>query len=157
MAMMKSYTVCRKALARLIIPAGMVALLLCLSVPRAIAEPQEQWLGYRHSSDSARIVGKTPGQALELSADKPTGLDVPEFNNPAPLFAKWKSPLAPNGFLWLAFDSSGKTDQYDQLYIDTDADGSLADETPVRAGKPEGLRENSVRRFSRREGKTHRR
>jgi hypothetical protein len=45
--------------------------------------------------------------------------------------------MVPAGHLWLALDQSAKQGVYDRLYVDTNADGSLADETPVAAERAE--------------------
>ena len=111
----------------------LVILSVCLVGRCAAASDQEQWLGYRSSAEAARIVGKTPGQYLELTSERPQGVSLPQLAAEDTLFGKWKTPMVPAGFVWLVLDRSGKTGPYDQLYIDSDVDGSLADEAPVRS------------------------
>jgi hypothetical protein len=86
-----------------------------------------------------RCVGKIRDQA-------PGNLELPKFNTDKPLFCLWKASLGeakhPDGNArgaWLALDCSRKGGPYDLLYIDSDFDGSLADEQPIKAEKqPEG-------------------
>jgi hypothetical protein len=103
----------------------------------ALAQPasaqQEQWLNYRTSADADSVVGKTPGQVLEFAAEKPEKTALPAFTAKDPLFARWKTPAVPAGFLWIALDRSSANGPYDLLYIDSNADGSLADQTPIKA------------------------
>ncbi|MCK4850621.1 MAG: hypothetical protein KAT11_04675 [Phycisphaerae bacterium] len=120
----------------------MIKKLTCLSVlltlsfaPCTIAAAeQEQWLGYRSSAGAARIVGKTPGQNLELTSERPQGVSLPQLAAEDPLFGKWKTPMVPAGFVWLVLDRSGKTGSYHRLFMDTNANGSLADEKAVQSG-----------------------
>ena len=121
----------------------MIKKLTCLSLVLTVvfapcgivAAEQEQWLGYRSSAEAAKIVGKTPGQNLELTSERPQGVSLPEFVGEGQLFGKWKTPMVPAGFLWLAIDKNRNSSLYGQLFIDSDADGSLADETAVLAHK----------------------
>jgi len=102
---------------------------------------QEQWLRYRWSQDPSREVGRIRGKGLKLAEERPEGVAMPEFTDAEPLFAKWSSPLAKGGHLWLALERSSKDGDYDRLYIDSNGDGSLADETAVatREGPRKGL------------------
>jgi hypothetical protein len=94
---------------------------------------QEQWLAYRVGAPGEGPAGATSGQMLDLSNQKPDGVELPTFVSPQPLFAKWKTPMAPAGFLWIALDSSKEDGAYDRLFIDTNADGRLSDEKPAIA------------------------
>ncbi|MCK4850828.1 MAG: hypothetical protein KAT11_05720 [Phycisphaerae bacterium] len=135
--MIRSYSISKGPPTRQrLLPILLAALLLCLPGSQVAAESQDQWLGYRSSAGAAKIVGKTPGQNLELTDQRPQGVLLPQFAGEDPLFAKWKTPMTPAGFLWLAIDKSTNSSQYGQLFIDSDADASLADETPVRARSP---------------------
>jgi len=118
--------------------AGLTAILLALGLMHrdAGAGEQEQWLAYRSSAESETVVGGTPGQTLELSDSKPAGVKLPAFASAHPLFAKWKTPMAPAGFLWVALDRTKEGGAYDRLFIDASADGSLSDESAVAAIDP---------------------
>ncbi|NLF31615.1 MAG: hypothetical protein GX591_12100 [Planctomycetes bacterium] len=108
----------------------LVAVLLSLT-PRALAQG-EQWLSYRSGDDVAARCGGAEGQTIELSGEAPPGVRAPAFQA-APLWGAWKTPLVSAGHLRLALDRSAADKPYDRLFIDTDADGELADETPVAA------------------------
>ena len=103
------------------------------------ARAQEQWLGYRSARSAWEHIGSTTGQKLCTQDKAPDGVAMPAFNDKEPLFALWKvdigkltGPAARDGGLWLALDRSGKGGLYDLLYIDTNGNGSLADEKPIR-------------------------
>ena len=89
---------------------------------------QEQWLSYHTSPEAYPQVGDMRMRQLKLVTDKPELVDVPEFKNDTPLFAKWNSPMAKGGFLWMAFDREHKRGNYDRLVIDSNGDGNLKDE-----------------------------
>ena len=100
---------------------------------------QEQWLRYRTSAEPYQSIGGTyghwSGQRQKPETTPPKGIKLPKFNSDKPIFAKWPTPAANGGHAWVALDRSVKTGQYDLLYIDSDLDGSLADEKPVKAGR----------------------
>jgi len=91
----------------------------------------EQWLQYRWSRMGEADYGGGSYQKLELVGVRPAGVGLPEFKSSEPLFAKWTSPLARNGYLWLALDRSRKNGPYDRLYIDANDDGQLSDEPAI--------------------------
>ncbi len=98
----------------------------------------EQWLQYR----SAREVS-LPGDGVRsapvpaLTAEKPAGVSLPPFKDPTPLFVKWQTPMVKAGFLWIALDRSTKAGPYNLLYIDSNGNGRLDDETPSTAYQKE--------------------
>jgi len=103
------------------------------------AMAQEQWLGYRSARSAYEHIGSTSGQKPCPQDKAPEGVALPAFNDKEPLFALWKvdigkltGPAARDGGLWLALDRSGKGGLYDLLYLDTNGNGSLADEKPIR-------------------------
>ena len=110
----------------LCLPAVMLA---CPAGGYAAAGAREQWLGYRTSQAVATVAGGRPGQSLKVTLARPEGVSLSELAGQDPLFAKWKTPMVQGGFLWLVLDRSERNGAYDRLYIDSDADGSLADET----------------------------
>jgi len=92
---------------------------------------QEQWLSYRTGDGVEKLVGRTPGQSFRLTATKPDGVKLPKLQAADPLFGRWKTPTVKSGGLWMALDRSDPNRPYDRLFIDTNADGSLADEGPI--------------------------
>jgi hypothetical protein len=98
----------------------------------ALVSAAEQWLSYRTGDGVERLVGKMPGQTLRLTATKPEGVALPKFQAADPLFGQWKTPTVKSGGLWMALDRSAPGKPYDRLFIDTNANGSLADEEPIK-------------------------
>jgi hypothetical protein len=93
---------------------------------------EPQWLQYASGSREAQqIIGDTMGIGLEVTDKSPAGVSLPEFKGDKPLFAQWKSLMAKGGSLWIALDQTKKNGHYDLLYIDSNGDGSLKDETAI--------------------------
>jgi len=94
---------------------------------------EAQWLQYRWAREphtQLPIVGRL---RIEPTSEAPKNVDLPTLSAKEPLFARWETPMAPAGHVWLAMDRSSEDTSYDRLFIDTDADGSLADEQPIEA------------------------
>ena len=79
------------------------------------------------------LLGGVQPQALEISAEKPAGVELPQFKVENPFFAKWSTPMVKSGHLWVALDRAHKQGPYDVLYIDSNGNGHLNDETAVTA------------------------
>jgi hypothetical protein len=94
---------------------------------------EEQRLEYHSSPQPHLLVGMLPPKSLEVVSERPQGLEIPDLKCDSPLFAKWPSLLAQNGFLWVVLDRASKEGPYDTLFIDSNADNSLKDETAVVA------------------------
>ena len=108
-----------------------VCFILCSSLGTIYAQ-SEQWLQY-HSARELNMVGFGSNQkVLELSDKAPADVSMPKFNGDSQLFTKWITPMVDKGFLWVALDRSNKLGMYDILYIDSNGDGQLADEEPIR-------------------------
>ncbi len=117
--------------------------LLCVAVLCGICAGQgEQWLQYRSARDVAivgdglRFIPLTP-----FDSNRPTDVPMPQFKHASPLFAKWKTPMVKAGFLWIGMDRSTKAGPYNLLYIDSNGNGRLDDETPA---KPFGVGQYSA-------------
>jgi len=108
-----------------------LAFALLLALAASASGGTEQWLSYRTGDGVEKLVGHTPGQTVRLDANRPDGVALPKLSAGDPLFGQWKSPAAKGGRLWMALDRSDPNRPYDRLYIDTNADGSLADEEPI--------------------------
>jgi hypothetical protein len=108
-----------------------LAFVLLLAMTASAFAGQEQWLSYRTGDGLENLVGRMPGQMIRLTATKPEGVKLPKLAAGDPLFGQWKSPAAKGGGLWMALDRSQPGKPYDRLYIDTNANGSLADEEPI--------------------------
>jgi len=83
-----------------------------------VTAQQEQWLQYHCSREADQILGAMGSQSLELSAQRPAGV-----------FAQWPTPMVKSGRLWIALDRTHEQGPYDSLYIDSNGNGSLDDET----------------------------
>ena len=91
----------------------------------------EQWLQY-HSAREVRLVGFSSGITnLEVTTEKPSEVELPQFKSEEPVFAKWNTPMAQSGYLWIALDKTHKQGMHDILYIDSNGNGRLDDETAV--------------------------
>ena len=121
------------------------ACLWVLAVTTAAQAQEAQWLRYRVDRQPERALGVYAEVRLRAEPSPPAGLAVPTFAGTRPLFAKWITPRVPAGHLWLALDQSTKQGAYDRLYVDTNADGSLADETPIAAEAPAPVAAAAVR------------
>ena len=108
---------------------GIVLLVLVSQVPAQ----QEQWLQYHSSREAGQILGDAGSQTIQLSAEQPAGVNLPQFKGHRQFFAKWATPMVKSGFLWIALDQMHIQGFFDRLYIDSNADGSLDDETAVAA------------------------
>jgi hypothetical protein len=110
----------------------------CVILAAAAAGAQEaQRLQYGTDGHLERSIGVYSEVRVRAEPSPPAGLALPRFAGDRPLFAKWITPRVPAGHLWLALDQSGKQGAYDRLYVDTNADESLADETPAAAERAE--------------------
>jgi hypothetical protein len=105
---------------------------------------EEQWLQYHSSREVSQVAGGMYYRSLELSTEKPSGVELPQFSVRSPedkgenqFFAKWSTPMAKNGFLWLSLDRTQKYGLHDLLYIDSNGNGRLNDEEAVKAYRME--------------------
>ena len=107
--------------------AGLAGAVVALAATAVLAD-DEHWLNYRTSVRMQQVLGDVGGKVLSPTTARPKGVELPELNGDDPVFAKWSTPMAASGHVWLMFDRSKTNGQYDMLYIDSNGDGSLADE-----------------------------
>lgn len=100
---------------------------------RLTAAREEQWLQYRYSPDSQKIVKEIGFQTLELSRTRPEGVHLPELKDREPIFAKWMTPMVKKGYIWLLLIRSNPRSLYDQLCIDSNCDGRLDNDKVIQA------------------------
>ncbi len=93
----------------------------------------EQWLQYHKSRQAWQIVGDMRASTPKPTSWKPEGLELPDFKCNEPFFACWSTPMTASGDIWMAFDRQNKHRPYDLLYIDSNGNGSLADESALEA------------------------
>lgn len=87
---------------------------------------QEQWLTY-HTSTEGRGY-----RYLDLDTNAPPGVALPELNGPA-YFARWTTPMDPTGARWICLDRTTRSGLWDTLFIDSNGNGRLDDEKPIKA------------------------
>jgi len=109
--------------------------LLVLTSP--VGAQDEQWLQYHSEREAERIIGDMTRSNLRLTAEKPQGVELPDFKTEEPFFANWSTPMVESGQLWVALDRTTKQGRWDQLYIDSNVNGHLNDEKPVKAYRTE--------------------
>ena len=105
----------------------------CLFLAVAAQAQQEQWLQYRTVHPSQRRLGSCAGPTPRLIARKPAGLALPDCPTDRLRFTKWKTAMDQSGSRWIALLCPDQTGGKYQLYIDSDGDGRLDDETPSKA------------------------
>lgn len=113
---------------------------VCLVSAAGISPGQEQWLAYRSSANPESVTGPLSGRSEKVLDQAPEDLALPTFQADKPLFFRWpaKRPVgsgqeAASVSVWFAVDRSRKTGPHDLLYVDSNLDGSLADEKPLKA------------------------
>ncbi|HUU15820.1 MAG TPA: hypothetical protein VMW72_01610 [Sedimentisphaerales bacterium] len=118
-----------------------LSVVISLYALASVAEAQEeQWLRYRSAREARQILGNIGLQQVELSNDRPVGMELPQFNSESPLFGKLFTPMVESGHIWISLDRSNKNGLYDRLFIDSDGDGHLKDETIVAAYRTDQYR-----------------
>jgi len=116
-----------------------ILLILSMFAGRTAAQ-DEQWLQYRSANEASQIVGdmrylyQTPGTSA------PEGIKLPDFACDEPMFQRWETPMVESGGLWIAFDRTTKHGLHDRLYIDSNGDGDLSDESPYEPYRRDSYR-----------------
>ena len=103
----------------------------------AAGAQDEQRLQYRSSREARSILGGLFAQNLNVISERPEGIELPDFKEDESLFFRWSSPMAKNGYLFIALDRASEAGARDLLYIDSNGDGNLKDETTIEAYKAE--------------------
>ena len=98
-----------------------------------VTAQDEQWLQYHSSREAGQILGQVGSQTIQLSTEKPAGVELPQFKGQQQSFAKWPTPMIKSGFLWISLDRTHTQGPYDLLYIDSNGNGHLNDETSEKA------------------------
>jgi len=92
---------------------------------------EQQWLQYRFSREPHRQGVSVSAAQADFDGAVGDDLERPDLAADDARLCRWQTPMAEAGFIWLAVDRSSGAGPYDTLYIDTDCDGSLADEEGV--------------------------
>ena len=121
----------------------MVVTSLAIGLFVSLAEAQDrQLLEYRSASEAWRTIGSLSSKYLKATQERPQDVELPEFESREPLFYRWPTPMVKAGGLWLALDRSSASKVRDRLFIDSDGDGNLKDETAVIAYQAESQHAN---------------
>jgi len=70
---------------------------------------------------------------LEVTSEKPQDVQLPKFKGTQQFFTKWSTPMVEMGRLWIALDRTHEQGQWDHLFIDSNGNGHLNDETDITA------------------------
>jgi hypothetical protein len=111
-------------------PVLLTLLAVALIASACFAADDEQWLQYRTSREPGQSGVMCRPVSLTMLGEAP-GVTLPDNAGYDAQFAKWETPMAKAGFIWLALTKSQSSGGYDRLFIDSNCDGSLKDETAV--------------------------
>jgi len=103
---------------------------------------ERQWLRYYTGRETRQVLGNIGSQQISLSTDRPAGIELPQLTTNNLLFGKWLTPMVKSGQVWMALDRSKNDGPYDRLFIDSNTNDNLADETVTTAYQTEQLRSN---------------
>jgi len=105
---------------------------IAVTILTSAAHPQDvQWLQYRSASEASSVIRDIGLQMLPAASEKPAGVKLPAFSGSGQVFAKWSTPMVEAGYLWIAVDARNK------LFIDSNGNGHLDDETAIDAYRSE--------------------
>ena len=108
----------------------------------AAGASERQWLRYCSGRETRQVLGNIGSQQISLSVDRPEAIELPELTTNNPLFGKWLTPMVKSGKVWIALARSKNDGPYDRLFVDSNTNHNLADETVVTAYQAEQLRSN---------------
>jgi hypothetical protein len=106
--------------------------LATILLPQAAGAQEQQWLQYRSSRDARAIATDISSPYLKTISEGPESAKLPDLKE-EPLLYKWSSPMAKDGYLFIALGRDQGRGLRDLLYIDSNGDGSLRDETAIKA------------------------
>lgn len=105
---------------------------VAITILASVAPAQEvQWLQYRSASEAYSVVRDIGLQMLTPAQEKPADVMLPVFTGSEQVFAKWSTPMVEAGYLWIAVDGRNK------LFIDSNGNGHLDDETAIEPYRSE--------------------
>jgi len=116
---------------------AVVISLIMAFLPLVAGAQDQQSLQYRSAREAAKTIGSVPGKYLSPTDKPPQGVELSKFECSTPLFVRWLTPIVKDAGLWIALDRSDTSKVYDRLFIDSNGDGNLKDETAVTAHRSE--------------------
>ena len=99
----------------------------------ATGAQDEQWLQYHCRREAQTIIAHMAMTIPQVTEAKPQNVELPEFKSARQFFAQWTTPMVPSGRLWIALDQTKEKGRWDQLFMDSNGNGRLDDETAVTA------------------------
>jgi hypothetical protein len=99
-------------------------ILMALALAGTAFAQSEQWLEY-HTGTEVRS-----STWVEVTTNPPPDVALPQFAG-RPRFFRWTTPLDPSGGRWICLDRVRKSGPYDRIYVDSNGNGRLDDETPL--------------------------
>jgi len=96
-----------------------------------------QKLSYRTSPDMKRGDVQVYWMSQPAPAE-PKDMPLPKNGGFDPVYAKWQTPMVKEGSVWMAAARSKKGGAYDLLYVDSNCDGRMVDETAAKPVRTEG-------------------
>jgi len=108
-----------------------LTLLLWLFLAGIAFAADTQWLQCHTSQDPSKS-GISYNGLSWIDMEPLDGVPLPKDPGSDVHAGKWYTPMAKDGFLWLAVGRSAGNSVYDLLFVDSNCDGSLADELPHR-------------------------
>ncbi|MHC4647645.1 MAG: carboxypeptidase-like regulatory domain-containing protein, partial [Planctomycetota bacterium] len=76
-------------------------------LPTAVAK-EIQWLPHRSAREAGRVAGQVNWRSLDLTDEKPEGVELTEFQNDRPLFARRLTPVVQRGLSAYCCESYSK-------------------------------------------------
>ncbi len=104
-----------------------------LVLTSAAPAQDEQWLQYHSEREAQRIIGDMRTSTLQVLSSKPQGVELPQFKAQQQFFAQWSTPMVKSSQLWIALDRTHEQGQWDRLFIDSNGNGHLNDQTAITA------------------------
>ena len=116
----------------------LTAMLSSLIIALTAGAQDEQWLQYHNEREAARIIGDMTSARPRHASNPSQDAQLSQAKASEPYYAKWSTPMVDSGFLWMAIDRTSENGPWDQLYIDSNANGRLDDETVVAPHRTSG-------------------
>lgn len=117
-----------------------LSLLYLVGMSPWIWAQEEQWLQYRYSREASEFVSAISSHSISYDNPPPSDLAVPADLGHDVLYAQWETPMAPEGFVWIALGRSRAGGTINRLVLDENGNGRLADDPVVKAYRAESQR-----------------